>query len=209
MALHVASGLGALLCAWLHAGFQVRDSVGGHALLVMAVVVAAGVVGRWFYAFVPRAQNGRQQDLEELGAQVTALASEWDRHGRGFGGEVRLHVENLVAGESLGRGFLTRVWALLRGQSRLRRQLRSLRSRGLAEGIPATEITRVLGLAQRAHRLALQVTHHEELRAVLATWRWLHRWLALLLLLLTIAHVAVATRFGNVDFVRLFGGGDR
>ncbi|MBK8101684.1 MAG: NAD(P)-binding domain-containing protein [Planctomycetes bacterium] len=209
MALHIASGLGALLCAWLHAGFHIRDSVGGHALLVMAIVVGAGVVGRWFYAFVPRAQNGRQQDLEELGARVTALASEWDRHGRGFGAEVRAHVENLVAGESLGRGFFARVIALVRGQARLRRQLRSLRARGLAEDVPQSEITRVLGLAQQAHRLALQVTHHEELRALLATWRYLHRWLALLLLLLTIAHIVTATRFGSVDLGRLFGGGDR
>ena len=31
-------------------------------------------------------------------------------------------------------------------------------------------------------------------------WRWMHRWLALLLLLLTVVHVVTALRFGGVDF---------
>jgi dihydropyrimidine dehydrogenase (NAD+) subunit PreT len=197
---HVATGIGAALAALLHSGFTLRDGAGGHALLAMVVVVAAGVVGRWFYAFVPRAQNGRQQDLEELGTQVAAIAGEWDRHGRGFGAAVREQVETLVADARLGKGFFARIAGLIRSQWRLRAQLHSLRRAGAREGVPVAEVARLVELARRSHRLALQLTHFEEVRGLLSMWRWLHRWLALLLLLLTVVHVVTALRFGGVDF---------
>ncbi len=200
MDLHVATGLGALACAVAHSAFTLRESPGGHALLAMAVVVAAGVVGRWFYAFVPRAVNGRQQDLEELAASVAALAGEWDRDGRGVGAELRAAVERLVAEARLGRGFFARVAGLVRSQWTLRGQLRRFRRAALHGGVPVREVQRTVALARRSHRLALQVTHYDEVRGLLSTWRWLHRWLALLLLLLTVVHVAVALRYGEVDF---------
>jgi thioredoxin reductase len=206
MNVHVATGLAAALLALLHSGFALRPSPGGHALLCMLVVVAAGVVGRWFYAFVPHAQNGRQQDLEELGHQVAAIAGEWDQHGRGFGAEVRRQVEELVEKARLGRGFFERVLGLVRSQWRLRRQLSHLRAVAVHEGVPSAEVARLVELARRSHRLAMQLTHYEEVRGVLALWRWIHRWLALLLLLLTVVHVVTAMRYGGVDFGVLFGG---
>lgn len=209
MNVHVASGLGACLCGVLHSGFALRDSAGGHALMAMAVVVATGVVGRWFYAFVPRAQNGRQQDLEALGGQVAAIAGEWDQFGRGFGAAIRQQVESLVDATRLGRGFLARVAGLLRSQWTLRGLVRQWRRAGAAEGVPAVEVARLVQLARRSHRLALQLAHFEEVRGLLAMWRWLHRWLALLLLLLTAVHVVAALRFGGVDFTVLAPGGER
>jgi thioredoxin reductase/ferredoxin len=209
MSLHVATGLSALLAACLHSGFSARDSVAGHALLAMAGVVLTGMIGRWFYAFVPRVQNGKQADLEELGAQVAALAGEWDQDARGFGQEVQRQVEGLVAAERFGRGFFAHVFGLLRSEWHLVAKLRRLRRDGAAAGVPAAEIARLLALAQRAHRLSLQLAHYEEVRGVLASWRWLHRWLCLLLLLLMILHIGAALRFGGVDFevLQRLGGG--
>jgi thioredoxin reductase/ferredoxin len=200
---HVVTGIAACLCAVLHSAFSLRDASGGHALLAMIVVVLAGAVGRWLYAFVPRAQNGRQADLEEVGAQVAAIAGEWDQKGRGFGSELRAQVEALVAGARLGRGFVARFAGLVRSQRRLARTLRELRAAARRDGVPAGEVQHLVQLARRSHRLALQLTHFDEVRGLLATWRWLHRWLALLLLLLVVVHVVTAVRFGGVDFAVL------
>ena len=209
MNLHVATGLAAVLAAVLHCAFAYRGGAGGHALTAMLVVVVAGAVGRWCYAFVPRAQNGRQQELDELQAHTAALAGEWDRTGRGFGQAVRARVEALVAEARLGRSLLTQLLGLLRSQRRLRRELREWRARAVAEGIPQPEIERVLGLAQRSHRVVLQLAQFEQVRGLLASWRWLHRWLALLLALLLVVHVWSALRFGGVDFAVLGLGGAR
>jgi thioredoxin reductase len=207
---HIATGLAACLLAMLHSGFLLRDTAGGHALLAMAVVVVTGLVGRWFYSFVPRAQNGRQQNLEELQSKVTAIAGEWDRTGAGFGSEVRLMVEGLAESARFGRGFVARLLGLLRAEIHLRREMARLRVKAREEGIPQAEVSHVLGLAWQSHRVAMQLSHYEEVRGILSTWRWMHRWLALLLLLLLVVHVVVAVRWGGVDFTVLPGlGGAR
>ena len=51
----------------------------------------------------------------------------------------------------------------------------------------------------------LQLAYYDDLRGLLSTWRWMHRWLALLLLALTAVHVVAALRFGGVDFSVLLG----
>lgn len=201
---HVFTGLFAFLCVCLHCGFQVRDTVGGHAFLALSIVVGTGVIGRYLYAFVPRRQNGRQADLEEVGAQVAALSSEWDEVGRGFGAALRSKIEGALAAEQWHRGFVARIVDLLRSQLRLRRDLVELRERGRREGVPAAEVARLIELARRAHRLAMQLSHYEEVRAILASWRWLHRYLALLMVLLTILHVVTALRFGQIDWSLLW-----
>jgi hypothetical protein len=61
---------------------------------------------------------------------------------------------------------------LLLSQWRLRRELAALRARGKADGIPATEAQQLLAMARRAHRLALQISHYEEVRGLLSSWRW-------------------------------------
>ena len=64
-------------------------------------------------------------------------------------------------------------------------------------GLSAQEIRQ---LARRAHRTALMASHYEDLRALLATWRWLHRWVAALMLLLVIIHVVTSLTYGTLDF---------
>ena len=41
------------------------------------------------------------------------------------------------------------------------------------------------------------VSRFEDLRGVLASWRWLHRWVALLVGILVVAHVITALRFSR------------
>ena len=53
--------------------------------------------------------------------------------------------------------------------------------------------------------LNVRLTHFDEVRGLLSSWRWFHRWLALLLVLLTVLHVLTATRFGGVDLAVLWG----
>jgi cytochrome b561 len=56
----------------------------------------------------------------------------------------------------------------------------------------------MLVLARQAHRTALAAAHYEDLRALLATWRYVHRWVALLMVLLVALHVVVALRFASL-----------
>ena len=130
--------------------------------------------------------------------QLAAIAGEWDREHREFGARMRAEVEASVSREGGQRSFLARLRALLGAPRRLRRALRHFRDEGLARGLPQDQLERLLALARRAHRTASMAAHFEDLRALLSSWRYLHRWVALFLVLLVALHVLVALRYGGV-----------
>jgi predicted ferric reductase len=64
--------------------------------------------------------------------------------------------------------------------------------------VPADELAEFERLARSAHRTSLMVNHYEDLRGLLASWRYLHRWVALLMVLLLVAHVVTAWRYADL-----------
>ena len=60
-------------------------------------------------------------------------------------------------------------------------------------------------LARTAFRVSLQIAHYEEIRAVLSSWRYIHRWLALLMVLLVVAHIVTAVRYADLQWPTLSG----
>ncbi len=197
MTSHVVTGVLALLFALVHAGMAPRATVGGHALAALALLVVTGAIGRYFYAFVPRAANGRELALEEVQSRIAQLSSGWDRENRQFGERVRARVHALVLAGHWRGSFFKRVGALLRSQRDLRRTLAELASAGLAEGVPADQVRETLELARRAHRATLAASHFEDLRALMGTWRYLHRWVALYMVLIVVLHIVAALRYAH------------
>jgi hypothetical protein len=196
MTSHVATGVLSLLFALLHAGMAPRDTVGGHALSALAVLFATGAIGRYLYAWVPRAANGRELELEETKLALERLAESWDPGMRGFVDRVRAEVAALVHARQWKSSFLGRAAGLVLGQRDLRRLLARLRREGEAEGVPPERVHETLALARRAHATALMAAHYEDVRAVLASWRWVHRWVAALLVLLLALHIVFAFSYG-------------
>ena len=47
-----------------------------------------------------------------------------------------------------------------------------------------------------------RLARYRELRALMRSWRFFHRWLALLMLILVIFHVAIAVQFGDLWVLR-------
>ncbi|RMH03256.1 MAG: FAD-dependent oxidoreductase [Planctomycetota bacterium] len=201
---HVATGVLAFVLAMLHAGLDPGATVGGRALQCLGVLVATGAVGRYFYSFVPRAANGRELALDEVESQLTALSSAWDQTHREFGARIRQEIEELVRRQRWERSFLGRLWALVAGQRSLRRALAEMRRQGRRAGIPASQLRQLATLARRAHRTALVAAHFEDVRGLMASWRFLHRWIALLMVLVLLAHVVTALRFADLPG-ELFG----
>ena len=197
MTSHVATGIFALLLALLHSAMAPGNTVGGHALLGLVVLVITGAIGRYFYAFVPRAANGRELALDEIHGRLASLSSEWDQaHGQ-FGAEVRSEVAVLVASNQWTGSFWRRLMSLVGSQRGLHERLAELRKRGRARDIPKDQLDELLDLARRAHRAALMAAHFEDVRGLLASWRYLHRWFALLMVLLVVRHVVVALRYSS------------
>ena len=154
---------------------------------------------------MPRAANGRELLLDEVRGRLAALSTEWDATSGSFGQRARERVSELAAGERWRRSFPRRVVALLTGQRRLRAALHELEREARGEGLAAEQVRELLSLARRAYREAWMAAHYEDLRGLLAAWRYLHRWVALLMFLLVLAHVVTALRFADLPFL----GGNR
>ncbi|QDU83306.1 Ferredoxin--NADP reductase [Planctomycetes bacterium Pla163] len=200
MTSHLVTGLMAFLLTVLHAGFAPRHTVGGHALWALAILVTTGAIGRYFYAFVPRAANGRELAIDEARTELARLTATWEGDHRAFAERARATVDALVDAEAWRGSFLRRVRSLVASQFGLGKVLARIALDGRAEGIPAGELRELLQLARRAHRTALMVAHYEDLRALLATWRYLHRWVALLMVLLVVAHIVTALEYADLGF---------
>jgi hypothetical protein len=198
MTAHVATGLLAFLAAALHAGFAPRHTVGGHAYWALFALVCTGAIGRYLYAFVPRAANGRELALDEARTELARLASAWDGTNRAFGERVRARVDELVADVSGAASFFARLRALLGSQFALRRALAELVLEGRHAGVAHDELDAITHVARRAHRAALMAAHFADLRALLGSWRWFHRWIALLMVLLVVVHVVTALMYAQL-----------
>lgn len=197
MTVHVATGIGALLFALIHSAMAPHATIAGHALLAMAVLVLSGAVGRYFYAFVPRAANGRELALDEVQAELAGLSGDWDRQRPSFAQHVRDELQRLVADGRWTGSFFGRLLALARSQRRLNASLATLRAEGEREGLAEDQLDALIDLARRAQRTALMAAHYEDLRTLIASWRWIHRWVALALVLLVALHIAASLRYAR------------
>ncbi len=198
MTSHIVTGILALVLALLHAAMAPGATVGGHALLGLGVLVATGAIGRWFYSFVPRAANGRELQLVEVQSRLASMAGEWDRANPRFAANLRTEIEKLVTGSTWKGTFFRRVAALVQARRRVREVVQGLSMEARRAGLSRDQIAELRRLAAEAQRAALHAAHFEDVRALMASWRYFHRWVALLMVLLVAAHVATALRYSGV-----------
>ncbi|MCA8980926.1 MAG: NAD(P)-binding domain-containing protein [Planctomycetes bacterium] len=197
MSAHVLSGILALVAVIAHSALQPKHTVGGHALAGLAFLVATGAIGRYFYSFVPHAANGRELQIDEVRARLAGLTAEWDREKSHFGDRVRREIDRLVQSGQWKSGLFQRVLLLVTGERRLRRTLRRIERDAVQEGLAGDQVSELLVLARRAYREALVAAHFEDLRSLIASWRYFHRWVALLMVALVVIHIVTALQYGS------------
>ena len=208
MTSHVATGILAVLFALIHGLMDPRDSAGGHAFWGLACLLITGAIGRYFYAWVPRATNGRELKLSEVKAKLAGPLSvkEGDSEAlRRFKLAAGQDVVQLIEDRQWRSSLLGRIATVIGIQGDLRRTIRSIVARAKTSGVSKQELNETVVLARTAFRRALMLAHFEDLRAILSTWRYFHRWMAVLMVVLVVVHIAYALTYGEllrVDGVR-------
>jgi hypothetical protein len=149
---------------------------------------------------VPRAANGRELELEEVKLRLARMSEAADARGgqsKSFQEAARDEVLELIERRQWKGSFLGRLTALVGLRFDLRRSLGRIEHHGRQQGIGDEQVAETISIARRAHHTALMAAHYEDLRAVLGSWRWLHRWVALLMVLLLALHVIYALTYGS------------
>ncbi len=192
MAFHVLTGLAGPAMVLLHTGFLPTSALGTMSFASMLVVVTTGVIGRYIYSRVPRSLAGRELELEEVRRRL----GEVHRQLAEFGVDARRLDGSGIAPPS--RSIVAAVVSIATGDRGLRRQWRKYRQVVRSSPRISPHAREVLPLLRRVFREGQWLSRYHELRSLMGTWRFLHRWLAIVMLMLAGFHIYVAVRFGDL-----------
>jgi len=145
---------------------------------------------------VPRSYRGRELELEEVRQRLAQQKQDLQAFGvdpEGLG----IDASPLPAPGG-SHAILPALIHLATGDREWHRQLRLLERRFRQENRPDTERAAVLDLLRRLCRERQWLIRYHELRGLMSSWRFFHRWLAIVLLLAVTLHVVLAVWFGNL-----------
>ncbi|MAB78818.1 MAG: hypothetical protein CMJ89_05625 [Planctomycetes bacterium] len=197
---HIVTGTLAFLCIALHGAVTPNTTLGGYAFLALFVFLITGAVERYLHSWVPRAANGSELNPDESEARFDDLSSMHPGH-RSFQEKACTGVIALIENKRWSGSFVRRALALVAIQRGLSRFLTGVRQRGRAEGISDEHLAETVRCSKHTHRQVLLAVHFEDLRALLGSWRFFHRWVAFLMVLLIVLHIVYP--FTDVALVEL------
>jgi len=186
--LHVFTGLTGAVFISFHSAFKARSLMAQVTSLSLIVVVITGLLGRFLYALIPSTKDAK---LKDAVAEADALVP-------GLGAQVEtLLKENTPV--RLRTGSLFRALGKLRGWRRTARD----RHEGIgiiignaAQGLEPDRAKQLSSVRRRVQREAVGEVRAVAASAILRTWRNLHLFFAILMLLTVVFHIAVAWYYG-------------
>lgn len=200
MDVHVVTGLVGLGLVALHSAMAPSSALGTLALIALIITVLTGVVGRTIYIRVPRSAEGRELELIQVQEELDTCRQLLEDAG--------VHAEWLARTQPQARvhrtGLLGCFLAMITGDVQRRHDYHQLKTQILGAPELKGAVRKVLPLAQDYCIHWQWLVRYHELRSLISSWRFFHRWLAVLMLFVVMGHVLVALRYGNLSF---WGGG--
>jgi len=187
---HVVTGLLAGGCVLLHSGFSLRSAAGSIAGLSLSIVLLTGVIGRWVLAQIPRTREGRELSLDEARARFEELRTELAHHGL-----PPLETTAIAARET--GSPLAALARVLTGNPEARAEHRRYRDLLGQKIRNPDERRRLEPILRRILTEAQALVRLQELSALMQSWRFLHRWLALVMVGTAGCHIVIALNYAR------------
>jgi dihydropyrimidine dehydrogenase (NAD+) subunit PreT len=181
--LHVFTGLLAAVLVSFHSAFQLRTPIATWTSISLAIVVATGLLGRFLYALSPAGQARR------LGAALDALDDALPGTRDPIGIAIGQLPGPVVAPNA---SFLISLATMPRWR-RVSRQRREAIALIVADRDPPRAVRPLIRAVQKA---AAADARSSGAAALLRSWRGLHRFFAILMLLAVGLHIGVAWHYG-------------
>lgn len=204
--LHILFGLIAPAVVTLHSAFKVQGFA-GMAYWAMIALVVSGIIGRYFYAQIPRNIHAAEMSLKEMQDLKAQLVAELRSQGRFKGDGIEQlfclpdsrAIQSMSLMKSIGTMLaldmtrLFNVWALRR--SGLKAEGRS----SLTGGVLSTrhrELEHAIRLASDQAALARQILFLSKTHTIFHWWHVIHRPFSISFGILVLIHVGVMTWLG-------------
>jgi len=195
MSLHTITGIVGGAVIVLHTAFAPSSALGVLALVALAITVASGIIGRYLYSKVPRSLEGRELEIEQVRERLRAERDQLEQIGVSA---EWLSPQMPPEGNDRAGSMPARLLAVLSGDRQSRRDYRRLRRAILASPELRVSARHMLPLARAFCRHRHWLARYHELRNLLASWRFFHRWLAIVMLAVVAFHIGLALRFGDL-----------
>lgn len=189
--MHVFTGLFGSVLVLFHSAFQLRTPVATLTAVALGFVVGSGLIGRYFYGLAPQAStSGLSEKLDWLDALQA-----------GLGRRIAEGLRALPAPEPPARPGLVPSLARIprwRAQARERRALVMSAAAALCAdpALDRAERAYVRKAVRETAQMATAPVRTLAGESLLRSWRGLHRFMALLMIVSVSVHIAVAWLFG-------------
>jgi len=192
---HVLTGLAGAGLIALHSAMAPASALGTLAVLAMTVTVATGIIGRTIYIQIPRSLEGRELELRQVQDQLDVYRIQLEQSG------VQadcLHLRQRPQASEQEKGLINCFWVMIMGDRQRRQDYRRIRQRVLGSAELRPLAGDILPLVKAFCIHWQWLTRYRELCGLIGSWRFFHRWLAMVMFCAVICHIALALWFGDV-----------
>jgi hypothetical protein len=188
---HVVTGLAGSMLVLFHSAFQLRTKIATVTAASLFVVVVTGLVGLYLYELVPKAGLKRFHDrLAEIQPLLPGLVSH-------VGTFVKAApCTRLPADASLASVLFTVPRWILEARTRRRGVQKAARADKLLRVVAKTDPAFARLLIDELGRLAAAEVDTQAGSAMVRSWRSVHRFLAIVMVLSVSVHIGVAWVYG-------------
>jgi hypothetical protein len=188
---HVFTGLVGSLLVLFHSAFQLRTAVATVTSVSLGIVVVTGLVGLYLYLLIPKAGlqpfRARLAEIEPLLPGLVKCVDEFVQ---------QTPATRLPLDASFVRTLYTIPRWVFQARARRRGIRNAAREDKLFRVVAKADVTLARDLVAELGVLAAAEVDTHAGRAVMGSWRSLHRFLAILMLLSVSVHIAVAWHYG-------------
>lgn len=189
--IHVVAGLGGAVLVVYHSAFQLRTAIATTTAVSLAVLVVTGAVGLYIYRLVPKPGNVQ---LTARLADVEPLLPKFVRATRALVDEVPC--TSLAADASIVSTLLTVPKWIVEARARRRAVYRAAREDAALAVLRKKQRGIIRDLVHELADLAAKEVDTNATVALMRSWRSLHGFMAILMVLCVVVHIGVAWVYG-------------
>ncbi len=199
---HIWLGVLVLIILFFHTGGRFEDKVAVGTLILVAIVVASGVVGAILYVTVPRLLTEVESNLtvDEIADQLNQLAKSMARIASARSAPFqRIHDE---LAKQANPGVLA-GWRLILSRLGRKKQKDASDWTRLIAIVPKEEqdeLRQMLVLSRQRRELMLRLIFQQRYKNVLEAWLYIHIPFTVAVLVFSIVHIVAVFYYGRVTW---------
>jgi hypothetical protein len=184
-----------------HAGGRYNDKVAVATLILLAIVVASGILGAILYVTVPRLLTEVESNLSvpELSEQLNQLARNMARIASARSAPFQRIYEELLRESEPG---LMAGWRLLLAFGRRKKQDQGDWARliALVPKEEQEELRQMLVVSRQRKELLIRLLYQQRYKNVLEFWLYIHVPFTLALLVMSVVHIVAVFYYGRMPW---------